>query len=133
MEASDLLLTIDVHEKNYVYSVLMATVTLGFNKEISDKQQARLKASAIMLFQKGHFEEGAMLLRLGKMDNTGISYLLDNNRVDLALKFVRTMEAGEEKRDGMLRCGAYLLQRGDLKRSIPFFAGGREFHPLLEP
>ena len=130
-EASDMLLTVDVQEPDYVHSVLLASVALGFTKKISDKQQARLKASAILLFQSGSFEEGAMLLRLGMMDNTAIKYLLSHNRVGIALKFIRSITDNETKRAGMLRCGLYLLERGRLKRSVPFFAGCQEFHPLL--
>lgn len=130
-EASDVLLTADIEEQDYVHSVLLASVALGFTKSISDKQQARLKASAIMLLQSGSFEEGAMLLRLGMLDRDAVKYLLDYNRVGLAVRFVRSMQDAEEKRRGMLKCGMYLLQRGKVKRSVPFFAGCREFHPLL--
>ena len=130
-EASDALLAVDVNEKRYMYCILLASLAIGFDKKIGEKQKTRLKMSALALFTSEKYEEGAMLLRLARLDKAAVEYLMESQQLDIAMRFVRSSLSGEEKNEMMLKCGGFLLQKGKLKQAIPFFAGCLEFHPLL--
>ena len=131
-EASEVLLGSNLPEsEEKIYPVFLANVSLRMTNTMTDEQQAQLKAAAIRLFEAGSFEEGTILLKLGGMEKTAIDYLLENGKIPLAVRVIRSMEDDEMKREAMLRIGLHLLQRGNLRRSIPFFAGSKEFHPLL--
>ncbi|OHT03318.1 hypothetical protein TRFO_29294 [Tritrichomonas foetus] len=130
-EASDALLAVDVNEKRYLYCILLASLAIGFDKKIGEKQKTRLKMSALALFTSEKYEDGAMLLRLARLDKAAVDYLLESQQLNIAMRFVRSSLEDEEKREMMIRCGGFLLQKGNMKQAVPFFAGCGEFHPLL--
>lgn len=130
-EASDTLLAVDVSQKRFLYCILLASLAIGFDKKIGEKQKTRLKMSALSLFTAGKYEDGAMLLRLARLDKAAVDYLLESQQLDIAMRFIRSSLGGQEKKEVMLRCGALLLQKRKMMRAALFFAGCGEFHPLL--
>lgn len=130
-EASDALLAVDVNEDRFLYCILLASLAIGFDKKIGEKQKTRLKMSALALLTSEKFDDGAMLLRLARLDKAAVEYLLESQQLEIAMRFVRSSLEGEEKKEMMLRCGGFLLQKGNMRRAALFFAGCGEFHPLL--
>lgn len=130
-EASDALSTIQIKEDNYLYSVVLAALTLEFENEVSEKQAARLKVAAVSLFNNEKYQEGSILLRLARLDRIAVDYLLEFNQLEEAIKFLRGNVDDNGKKFTMLKIGGMLMQNGKMKESIIFFAGADEFHPLL--
>ena len=118
-------------EQDRIYSLFLANVSLRLSNTITDEQQAQLKAAAIRLFEAKRFDDAVILLKLGNMEKTALDYLLELNQISLAIRLIQSIEDETAKREAMMRCGVHLLQRGNLKRSIPFFAAAKQFHPLL--
>jgi hypothetical protein len=130
-EISDLLFEVDVKDKDYSYYVLISSLIMGFSNGVLSEQRVRLQESGLLLFQAGEFDRGSVFLRLGKCDRLAIDYCLEFGRLDIALNFLRGSLSDEDKAEAMLQIGGHLLKKGEILRSICFFASCREFHPLL--
>ena len=133
-EASNLTLNkynIDDTRKYFESTILFATIVQMQNKA-DEKTLALIKNTAISLFEAQKFEEGSILLRLGRLDRIAVSSLIDYGKDKLAIRFIRSCLNENDKIKYSFRLGCKKVATGELIEGIPFFASAKEFHPVLQ-
>jgi hypothetical protein len=108
----------------------LAALAITAGEVECEKLVLHLKSVAVALFLREEYEQGAIFLKIARLENLAAEYLLGYEQLDLALKFIRGLE-GADKRRMLLRLGAKLLQGKKIFEALLTFVSCGEFQMVL--
>lgn len=124
-------------QDNTVQSDLMKNATLSgcviaCSENPPEKLVIHLKAVAIQLFLQNSFEDGAILLRMAKLDHVAADYLLDHDQLEFGLKFIRACIYNKDEKNALLlKLGSKFFEKGLKDRAMRVFAACSQWHLAL--
>lgn len=130
-EAADLIFEPDSNKNNFLTNSLLSTLLLLVSNGLTEKARIQLKAISMSLFSQQKYDEGSVLMKAANYDKDAAIYLLENNKFEYAIKFIRNIENKEEHKELLLIYGIKLYKLGRLDDSIPLFAAAEQYHPVL--
>lgn len=130
-EAAAIISGDDPNEPGYLYKVTFSALLINVKKDIDDQTIAHLKMCATALMSSQKYYDAAVLFRVARLDRMAVDYLLSEEQIELALRFIRSVLDGEEKKSAVFKYGANRYNKGYVQPSLPFFAGAEEYHAVL--
>ena len=89
------------------------------------------EAEAVKLFANNQYDDGILMMRIGSLDKEAAEYLIDMDKHQLALRFLRSTVADSDKRLILFKLGAKLYGSQRKKEAITIFAASGEYHAVL--
>ena len=120
-----------VEDPTFVVTALSSIFIMMSQDGIDERAQAQLKASAVKLFANNQYDDGILMMRIGSLDKEAAEYLIDMDKHQLALRFLRSTVADSDKRLILFKLGAKLYGSQRKKEAITIFAASGEYHAVL--
>ena len=130
-EAGELLSEYDDIDYSILAALIFELEPTNESNPINEKIVARLKSSAISLFENGNFQQGSLLLRLGRLDKIAVNYLIDYGEIELALDFIRNCLNQEDKKRSLFTIGCKFYESKNHLLALGFFSSSQEYHVVL--
>lgn len=130
-EAAAIISGDDTTDPNYLYKVTFSALLINVTENIDTQTIAHLKMCATALMANQKYKDAAVLFRVGRLDRMAVDYLLAEGQIELALRFIRSVLDGDEKKSAVFKYGADRYTKGYIAVSLPFFAGADEYHAVL--
>ena len=121
----------DPSDPNYILQSAFGGLLIAAENQPSDKLIVHLKTAATSLLAAERFEDAAVLFRIIRMDRAAVDYMLDYGQIEIALRFIRSILDGEDKKTAVFRVGAEKFASGKLTEAVRFFLGSGQYHAVL--
>jgi hypothetical protein len=121
-EAAQLQHMTEAVEPNFLRQSLLSAYLLLTENPIDERARILLKSSAMRLFNVEKWDDAVLLMRIGRLDKEAAEYLINNDKTQLAAKFVRSTLTEAERRTALLRLGARCLDAGKAAQALVAFA-----------
>ncbi|KAK8866258.1 hypothetical protein M9Y10_009217 [Tritrichomonas musculus] len=119
-------------ESSIFKNATLAGCVIACEENPSDKLITHLKSASISLILQGSYEEGAILLRMSKLDKIAAEYFLDHDQLHIALKFIRAcLTNPNEKKSMLTKIASKFYSKGNKERALLLFASAGEWHFCL--
>lgn len=110
---------------------IIGTALITFDEEMNDEQIARIKSAGIALIMNNKQKLGAALLRIAKLDSVAASYLIQAGHPLEAMRFVRSLNSDDEKRNDCFEVAIKYIEKSRYKEAALLFMTSGEYHPAL--
>jgi hypothetical protein len=130
-EAAQLQHLTEAHEPDFIRQSLLSAYLLLTENPIDERARILLKASAMRLFNVGKWEDGVLLMRIGRLDKEAAECLANAQKTQLAVRFIRSTIAAADRKSALLKLGARLLDAGKTAQAIGMFAAGGHYQVVL--
>jgi WD40 repeat protein len=130
-EAAQLQHMTEAVEPNFLRQSLLSAYLLLTENPIDERARILLKASAMRLFNVEKWDDGILLMRIGRLDKEAAEYLINNDKTHLAAKFVRSTLTEAERKAALLKLGAKCLEAGKTTQALVAFAVGQHYPVVL--
>jgi hypothetical protein len=130
-EAAHLRPTSDPRHPDFLKNSLMNVCLVTMDNAVNERAQALLKRAAIDFFNLGNWDDGIILLRMGRLDREAADYLIDADKSQMAVRFLRSVVTPEDRQTLLFKLGVKLWETSKSARAISIFSSARQFHPVL--
>jgi WD40 repeat protein len=121
----------DPRQPEFLKNSLMNVCLLTMETTVNERAQVLLKRAAIDFFNLGNWDEGVILLRMGRLDREAADYLIDVEKFQMAVRFLRSVVKPEDRQVLLFKLGVKLWEASKGARAISVFSAVRQFHPVL--
>ena len=130
-EAADVISNNTNLDESMFNTMFSSTLYLLAQNMSNEKVMLNLKTTAMNLLENRRYEEGALIMRIGRMDVLASTLLIDYGEERIAMRFSRNSLNEEDKRTVVFRLGCNAIDQGKREEGVLFFCTSCEYHAML--
>lgn len=121
----------ETKEPDFLANTLTGVFLLLTEKSITERARTHLGVCAKRAFASNNYDDGILLMRMGKLDKEAAHFLIDKDKRQLAMRFIRSTVPEEDRKTALFRLGVLLYNKNNLTDAIPILSASGEWHAVL--